>query len=41
MVYDLKLSKDDCPVTDSEKEHMDQYPFCSAISSLIFAMIAI
>ena len=40
MVHDLKLSRDDCPVTYSDKEHMDQYPFRSTISSLIFSMIA-
>ena len=40
MVYDVELSKDDCPTTDLEKEKMDRYPFRSAISSLMFAMIA-
>ena len=40
MVYDLKLSKDDCPVSDSERDCMDQYSFLSAISSLMFAMVA-
>jgi hypothetical protein len=40
MLHDIKLSKDDCPTTDAESEAMKAYPFRSAISSLMFAMVA-
>jgi hypothetical protein len=40
MLHDLKLTKDDCPTTDEAKEAMRAYPFRSAISSLMFAMVA-
>ena len=40
MVHDVKLSRDNCPIiTHSEKVHMNQYPFCSAISSLMIALL--
>jgi hypothetical protein len=40
MLHDLKLTKEDCPTTDEAKEAMQAYPFRSAISSLMFAMVA-
>jgi hypothetical protein len=40
MLHDLKLTKEDCPTTDEAKEAMRAYPFRSAISSLMFAMVA-
>jgi hypothetical protein len=40
MLHDLKLTKDDCLTTDEAKEAMRAYPFRSAISSLMFAMVA-
>jgi hypothetical protein len=39
-MHDLKLTKEDCPTTDEAKEAMRAYPFRSAISSLMFAMVA-
>jgi hypothetical protein len=39
MLHDLKLTKEDCPTTDEAKEAMRAYPFRSAISSLMFAMV--
>ena len=40
MLHDMKLTKDDCPTTDEDKDAMRAYPFRSAISSLMFAMVA-
>jgi hypothetical protein len=40
MLPDIKLTKDDCPSTDDERDDMKAYPFRSAISSLMFAMVA-
>jgi hypothetical protein len=40
MLHDIKLTKDDCPTTDEERDAMKTYPFRSAVSSLMFAMVA-
>ena len=40
MLPDIRLTKDDCPSTDDEREAMKAYPFRSAVSSLMFAMVA-
>jgi hypothetical protein len=40
MLHDLMLTKEDCPTTDEAKEAMRAYPIGSAISSLMFAMVA-
>jgi hypothetical protein len=40
MRHDMKLTKDACPTTDEAKEAMRAYSFRSAISSLMFAMVA-
>jgi hypothetical protein len=39
MVHDIKLTDKDCPTTDAEKAEMAKYPFRSAISSLMFALM--
>ena len=40
MLHDRRLTKEDCPSTDAEKLAMQDYPFRSAISSLMFAIVA-
>ena len=40
MLHDLKLSAADCPSTDAETKVMEDYPFRSAVTSLMFAMVA-
>jgi hypothetical protein len=40
MLPDIKLTKDNCPSTDDERDDMKAYPFRSALlSSLMFAMV--
>jgi hypothetical protein len=41
MIHDVKLTNADSPTTDAEKEKMSQYPFRSAISAVMYAMIAL
>ena len=36
----VKLSKQDCPVSDQEKAEMEKIPYASAVGSLMYAMIA-
>ena len=36
----LKLSKDDSPKSDAEKEEMAKVPYSSAVGSLRYAMVA-
>src|SRR6188768_2842720 len=36
----IKLSKDDCPQTESEKSSMHNYPYQSLIGTLMYAMLA-
>ena len=40
MLHDQRLTSADSPSTDAEREVMEDYPFRSAISSLMFAMVA-
>ena len=40
MLHDRRLTKKDCPSTDADKLVIQDYPFRSAISSLMFAMVA-
>ncbi|MCO5590727.1 hypothetical protein L7F22_044702 [Adiantum nelumboides] len=35
----LKLSKDDCPKSDTEKAEMAKMPYSSAVGNLMYAMI--
>jgi hypothetical protein len=39
MLHDIKLTSADCPTTDTERNLMTAYPFRSAVSSLMFAMV--
>jgi hypothetical protein len=41
MVHDVKLTHTDSPTTDEEKEKMSYFPFRSAISAVMYAMIAL
>ena len=36
----VKLSKDDCPKSDHEKDFMIKIPYQSVVGSLMYAMIA-
>ena len=36
----IKLSKDDCPTTEAEKELMQEFPYQSLIGTLMYAMLA-
>jgi hypothetical protein len=36
----VKLSKQDCPVSEEEKAEMEKIPYASAVGSLMYAMIA-
>ena len=36
----VKLSKQDCPVSNKDKAEMDKQPYASAVGSLMYAMIA-
>ena len=35
----VKLSRDDCPKTSEEREHMKDVPYASAVGSLMYAML--
>ena len=36
----VKLSKQDCPVSEEEKAEMEKIPYAFAVGSLMYAMIA-
>ena len=36
----VKLSKQDCPMSDEDKDKLDKLPYASAVGSLMYAMIA-
>ena len=40
LVPNVKLSKDQCPVTDEEKKTMEKVPYRQAIGSLMWAVVA-
>ena len=35
----FRLSKEQCPVTQKEHEHMAKVPYASAVASLMYAMV--
>ena len=37
--YGLAFSKDQCPKTQEERDHMARVPYASAIGSLMYAML--
>ena len=39
MSHGVHLSKDMCPKTQEEREHMDRIPYASAIGSIMYAML--
>ena len=39
MLHNVHLTSADCPTTDAEHAEMEKYPYRSAISSLMFAMV--